>query len=226
MSSTDPSATWYYGSGTERKGPFSKEQMLGFAQAGVVGTSTLVWSPEMPNWAPFGSSNLAREVPVPAAPASSASALSAPGGQFAPAVAAPVVTGYGQAPRGVSGFGEAIQVCFRKYATFSGRANRPEYWYFVLFYALVFIGFNILTAVFSGVAGGGSPLDVLVVLFSIAFVLFAIAVILPSLAVLVRRLHDTDKSGWWFLISIVPLGGIVLLVFLCQAGTPGRNRFG
>lgn len=98
-------------------------------------------------------------------------------------------------------FGEAVSTCFTKYFTFSGRASRSEYWFFAL------LGFII------GLIPG---------LNLLGLVLF-----IPSLAVTVRRLHDTDRSGWWMLLALIPLiGGIVLLVFMCLEGTRGPNRFG
>jgi len=113
------------------------------------------------------------------------------------------------------GFGRAIGTCFRKYAVFSGRASRSEYWFFVLFQLLLFVGVMILDAL----AFRGS----VAVFTTLAWLIL----ILPGFAVTVRRLHDTDMSGWWILISFVPLiGSIFLLVWMCQRGTQGPNRFG
>lgn len=107
----------------------------------------------------------------------------------------------------------------KKYATFEGRARRTEYWFFVLFNVLAIIVLEILDVVlgtFSKETG-----------FGLLSGLYAIAVLLPSLAVIVRRLHDTDRSGWWILIEFIPLiGGLVLLVFTLLDSTPGSNRFG
>jgi uncharacterized membrane protein YhaH (DUF805 family) len=98
------------------------------------------------------------------------------------------------------GFFEAVGACFAKFATFSGRASRSEYWFFHLFSFLLVI----VTAGFA------------------FFVLF-----LPLLAVNARRLHDVDRSGWWMLIAVIPfVGAIVLLVWHCTVGTAGNNRFG
>jgi uncharacterized membrane protein YhaH (DUF805 family) len=113
------------------------------------------------------------------------------------------------------GFGEAIRTCFNKYATFSGRARRPEYWYWVLFGVLVGIAASILDAVIVDTSSG---------VFSI---LSSLGLLLPNLAVTVRRLHDIDRSGWWLLILLLPVAGaIVLFVFMCLRGTAGPNRFG
>ena len=114
-----------------------------------------------------------------------------------------------------------VLAAFRKYATFSGRAQRSEYWYFILFYLLVYFALIVAAVIaenFSGLLGGG--LQLLAAIFSLgAFI--------PSLAVSCRRLHDTDRSGWWFLIALIPLiGGLVLFVFFVQDSQPGENRFG
>jgi uncharacterized membrane protein YhaH (DUF805 family) len=113
------------------------------------------------------------------------------------------------------GFSEAISTCFSKYVTFTGRATRPEYWYFALFVFIVDLVLQLL-----GHAGLG---------FITAIVngLFSLGVLLPSIAVGVRRLHDIDRSGWWLLIGLVPIvGWILLLVWACTRGTQGANRFG
>jgi len=113
------------------------------------------------------------------------------------------------------GFGRAIATCFRKYAVFSGRASRSEYWFFVLFQLLLFVSVMIL----DGLAFRGS----VAVFTTLAWLLL----ILPGFAVTVRRLHDIDMSGWWIWISFVPLiGSIFLLVWMCRRGTQGPNRFG
>ena len=112
-------------------------------------------------------------------------------------------------------FVDALQ----KYAVFSGRAQRSEYWYFFLFYFLLAVAAAILDGLvesFSQRAGMGFFSGIL-----------ALGLLLPSLAVGVRRLHDIDRSGWWLLIAVIPLvGAIVLLVFTVKDSQPGPNRFG
>ncbi|MGN6227038.1 MAG: DUF805 domain-containing protein [Dyella sp.] len=97
----------------------------------------------------------------------------------------------------------------RQYAVFSGRARRKEYWMFVLFNVIIafVLGFVV------GLAGAGERGELVVNLYQLA-------VLIPSIAVGVRRMHDTDHSGWWILLPIVNL------VFACTEGTPGPNRFG
>lgn len=111
------------------------------------------------------------------------------------------------------GFAEAVRTVLGKYATFSGRARRSEYWYWALAVALGYLALFVLTAV-------ARPLGLLVLLYYLA-------VLLPSVAVGVRRLHDTGKSGWLLLLGFVPLiGGIILFVFTVLDSTPGSNRYG
>ena len=107
----------------------------------------------------------------------------------------------------------------KKYAVFTGRARRSEYWFFILFNVII----SLVLGFIDGFLGLGDP-EAGVGLLS---VIYGLAVLIPSIAVGVRRLHDTDRSGWWLLISLIPLiGGIVLLVFIVLDGTPGENRFG
>jgi uncharacterized membrane protein YhaH (DUF805 family) len=107
---------------------------------------------------------------------------------------------------------ECYKDAMRNYLTFSGRASRPQYWYFVLMVFLISLGGAVIDGVL--MLGFLSPL--------ISLIHF-----LPSLAVGARRLHDTDRAAWWLLLMLVPLiGTIVLIVFLCLPGSAGDNRFG
>jgi len=107
----------------------------------------------------------------------------------------------------------------KKYAVFSGRARRKEYWFFALFYIL----FAIAIGFVDGLLGTVDPMSGIGTLGLI----YSLAMLIPSLAVTVRRLHDTDRSGWMLLIALIPLiGAIVLLVFMVFDSTPGQNRFG
>ena len=107
----------------------------------------------------------------------------------------------------------------RRYAQFSGRARRAEYWWF---YLLLIIGLVVALILESLLGFGGS-----VGPYGLLSGLFGLAMLVPSLAAGVRRLHDTDRSGWWLLIAFIPLiGAIVLLVFYVSEGTRGDNRFG
>ena len=106
----------------------------------------------------------------------------------------------------------------KKYVAFSGRAGRPEFWWFVLINLIIGIALTAADYSLGLMAAGG---------VAITSTIYSLAVLLPSLGVSVRRLHDTDRSGWWMLLSLIPiLGWIVLLVFFIMAGTPGDNRHG
>ena len=107
----------------------------------------------------------------------------------------------------------AFQNAMRNYINFQGRAGRGEYWWFVLSTLVIYLIFGLLTRVSS-------------IFTAIAFV-FYLAIVLPGIAVAARRLHDTDRSGAWILISLIPfIGSIWLLVLLVQQGTPVANRYG
>jgi uncharacterized membrane protein YhaH (DUF805 family) len=105
------------------------------------------------------------------------------------------------------------RVVLERYAQFEGRSGRAEFWWYFLAGVIISIVFNILIAITS--------------FFWVIYVIYGLAVLIPGLAVAIRRLHDTDKSGWWLLIGLVPLVGIiVLIVFWATEGTPGPNQFG
>ena len=109
----------------------------------------------------------------------------------------------------------------KQYADFSGRARRKEYWMFTLMYMVITFAIYFL-----GIAAIAFTPVILMIAMGLV-VLSSLAHIIPSLAVTVRRLHDTGRSGWWILISFIPLiGFIVMLVFLCTDSTPGRNEWG
>jgi uncharacterized membrane protein YhaH (DUF805 family) len=105
----------------------------------------------------------------------------------------------------------------KKYAVFSGRARRKEYWFFILWYVIISIGLAIIDSVAGLHIGKAGVLQTL----------YALALLIPSLAVAVRRLHDIGRTGWWLLIGLIPLiGVIVLLVFMFTDSQPGENEYG
>ena len=118
-----------------------------------------------------------------------------------------------------SPWGYFTHVLTENYANFEGRARRSEYWWFAL------IGFGAIVVMFFLVAVLTAANEAVAALFVIP-VLSWIALIIPALAAAVRRLHDSNKSGWWLLIQLVPFGGIVLLVFLLIEGDRGPNQYG
>lgn len=106
----------------------------------------------------------------------------------------------------------------KKYAVFSGRARRKEFWMFTLFNII----FAVVAVVLDNVLGTASE----GLGYGLIYGLYSLAVLIPSLAVTVRRLHDVGKSGWWILISLVPLVGLWLLVLLATDSQPGENKYG
>ncbi len=122
------------------------------------------------------------------------------------------------------GFAEAIKSFWSNYATFKGRARRSEYWFIQLFLIITNVAVGAIDlALMNGdvdrfIANGGGGIVGLV---------WILVTIVPALAVLVRRLHDTGKSGWWVLMGFVPFAGaIVLFVFTVLDSTPGENKYG
>lgn len=117
------------------------------------------------------------------------------------------------------GFMDAVKKCFQNYATFSGRARRAEYWYFMLFNMIV----SGVLGLLGTMAGKGSFSTMLQGLAS----LYSLATFIPGLAVAWRRLHDIGRSGgYWFFILIPLAGPIILLVWLARAGDRGDNAYG
>jgi len=105
----------------------------------------------------------------------------------------------------------------QKYAVFSGRARRKEYWLFILFNMLIATALASIDSATGLTKSGYSPLSSLYVL----------AVLVPGVAVAVRRLHDTGHSGWWLLMSLVPLvGAVVLLILMVRDSVSGQNQYG
>jgi len=142
------------------------------------------------------------------------------------------------------GFGQAVSTCFSKYATFSGRAPRSEYWFFYLFYVIASVVLTVLDMMIFGIDNPYSPLSSI----------FSLAVLLPYLAVTARRFHDIGRSGWWILwFILIMFGGVILglllmmisevlgglvmaaavlgvmivqIVWLASKGTMGDNAYG
>ncbi|WP_170479672.1 DUF805 domain-containing protein [Ruegeria arenilitoris] len=119
----------------------------------------------------------------------------------------------------------AVQKVFSNYATFSGRASRSEYWWWFLALLIFMLILGVLDAFViapllgfqAGDENAGQPLSLLA----------SLAVLLPNLAVGARRLHDTDRSGWWLLIGLIPLiGFLILIYFFVQPSDAEANRFG
>jgi len=107
---------------------------------------------------------------------------------------------------GVMTFVESVRTCFAKYADFNGCASRSEFWWWALFNLVVYL--------------------VLCFISNRLALVFSLATLLPYLAVTSRRLHDTDRSGWWQLIGLIPLVGWIIVVYWCAQPGKGATRFG
>ncbi|MCC4587295.1 DUF805 domain-containing protein [Xanthomonas sp. NCPPB 1067] len=115
----------------------------------------------------------------------------------------------------------------KRYADFNGRSRRKEYWMFVLLQLIVLLVLGGMFAIAAAVMGSDNGPGALAWLIGAIMVIVALALIVPSIAVSVRRFHDQGKSGWFYLISLVPyVGGLIVLVFMCLEGTPGANEYG
>ena len=104
-----------------------------------------------------------------------------------------------------------VKKVYREYANFEGRARRQEFWYFTLFFVIV----SFVLSIIDGIIG-----------MQILSAIFTLGSLVPSLAVGARRLHDIDKSGWWQVIGLIPLIGLIMIWFYAQKGTDGANSFG
>lgn len=188
------SDAWHYVRGSTSEGPVTTAEMEAMIAAGQITQGTLIWNETLPNWEPvevhfeMGGSRAAPPVPGQPQTMQHRGAIGADGLY----VGAPSRT-----------FGEAIKVCWSKYATFRGRASRSEYWWFVLFNVLMGIATSTVDMAIVGLQSAFSPLNTV----------YSLAVILPSLAVSVRRLHDLDRTGWWlgiyYLFMIVFFVGMI-----------------
>ena len=103
----------------------------------------------------------------------------------------------------------------RHYAQFDGRSRRSEYWYFFLFHVIVAVVLGFADTVLRKILG-----------FGVLGTVYGLAVLVPGIAVSIRRLHDTDRSGWWLLLALVPVVGLVLIWFMVEDSNAGTNRYG
>lgn len=122
----------------------------------------------------------------------------------------------------VMGFVDAIRSGISKYSTWQGRATRSEYWYFVLFYIAALVSVVAIMAIFEGIVGDAAD-----AFFGLIFIAILIFFVSPMLAVSIRRLHDINRSGWWYWINLIPyVGAIVFIVFMCTRGDHFINDYG
>jgi len=211
---------WYYAVGQDRQGPVGENEIARLARSGEIGPQTWIWRAGMAEWKPAGEA-----LPGNLRPAGWPGAAAPPAPMretrqersYSPAPAAANRGGYAAASNHPSGFVESVQAVLRKYATFTGRARRPEYWWFTLFSIIVSILTLMVDVTLFGLDSGVSPLNTI----------WGLAMLIPGLAVTARRLHDTGRSAWWILIVLIPLiGAIVLLVFLVTKGEENDNQYG
>jgi uncharacterized membrane protein YhaH (DUF805 family) len=140
-------------------------------------------------------------------------------------LSAPAVSGIGvgTAELPMVSFIDAIKLGFNNYATFSGRATRAEFWWFYLFSTIGSYGMLFIFGIF---AAGVSGVITATAIMGIGYVAFILIFGIPQMALSSRLLHDTGRSGWRLLLSMVPFGGIFLLVWWCQKGNAGPNKYG
>tara|TARA_Y200000002_G_scaffold297613_1_gene252240 strand:+ start:96 stop:476 length:381 start_codon:yes stop_codon:yes gene_type:complete len=117
-------------------------------------------------------------------------------------------------------FSQAVSSFFARWKDFNGRSSRSEYWWATFFVILTSIFTNILT-LFLGLSG-----SIVAIIVLLLIVIFSLFLTIASLALVVRRLHDTNKSGWWYLIIFTIIGVLPLLYWYCKKGDEGENRFG
>ncbi|MDT8857120.1 DUF805 domain-containing protein [Paracoccaceae bacterium Fryx2] len=116
-------------------------------------------------------------------------------------------------------FATSVRTCLSKYVTFSGRASRPEFWWFMLFCLLI----SIAAAIIDAMLFGDFTRDVTGPIGAVV----SLGVLLPTVSVTVRRLHDTGRSGWWYWLFLIPvIGTIILIVWLATRGEAGQNAYG
>lgn len=116
-----------------------------------------------------------------------------------------------------------FKLALSKYADFTGRSRRSEYWYFQLTSMLIFLALIIVGGILTAITESEVPMSIAVILYFI----LALGLLVPSIAVLVRRLHDSGKSGWYYFMALIPIAGpIILLIQLVKEGEPGANQWG
>ena len=209
---------WYYARDNKEQGPIGEAQLVALVSEGVIGPKTLVWTDGMADWqdagavlpghlrpAEWGGTVSTAPPPPPRQTQMPTTAQPAPGGYTYAATAHP------------TDFAGSVKAVFSKFATFTGRARRPEFWWFSLFSFVSNIAISFVEFVALGYWGE----------YSFISTLYSFALLIPSLAVGARRLHDIGKSGWWQLIALIPLiGWIILIIWFAKKGDEGANAYG
>lgn len=190
------STQWYYAVEGASVGPVDQSEFDSLVAAGTIRNETLVWQEGMDDWLPYGRA----------------------GGQSAaqPAATVPPVMGDARDPARADAntFVGALKDGFARYVDFRTRSTRSQFWWWMLWSLLIGFAAAILDAALG--MGDSGPVNLLT----------SLAMLLPSIAVSIRRLHDIGRTGWWYLMVIVPLiGWIVLLIFFCTK-SQGDNKWG
>lgn len=192
-----PEDVWYYAEGNQKRGPVKPEAIPDLIRSGTIQADTLVWTAGMDNWA-AARDTIPSELHPPETDDGSGPPPMRPSSPH---------------PQTIQ---ESVRAVFSRYATFQGRARRPEYWWFALFSLLVSIALMVVDVIIFG----SSEVSVLNPIWSLF-------VLVPTLAVGARRLHDTGRSGWWLLIGLIPIiGTIILIIWFATKGDEGPNEYG
>ncbi len=196
-------ASYYIVVNGEAKGPYTIDELR---QAGLQSNS-LVWTETMTDWAEASTVNELADIFKPYTPgADQQPQYFSTNQQYPP---------FSPVYQHLVPFGEAIQRIFSNYTNFSGRASLSEYWFAVLFYYIVSFGMSFLMVLMGNHAG------------FILYIAVALFFVIPMMALSVRRLHDSGRSGWNLLLSLIPfIGGIILLVYFCAPSEMKENRYG
>jgi uncharacterized membrane protein YhaH (DUF805 family) len=216
--------TWHIQQNGTPKGPFSDGELKVLCEAGAVNGATLVWKQDYAQWRPLADTDFVHKSAIAPPPVASATSAAMGAGEGLGAAASAsqdfIVEDIGL----WTYFTRALT---QKFATFSGRARRKEYWSFQLFY-LIFLFLLAGVAIFiDGASGniperGGQPIALPLLIGG-----YVLVMLIPVVAVTVRRLHDIGMSGWWALLLLVPyIGGLIVLVFTLLPGQPHANAHG
>jgi uncharacterized membrane protein YhaH (DUF805 family) len=114
-------------------------------------------------------------------------------------------------------FIEAVESFFKNYATFTGRSSRSEYWYALLFLCMLMFVLGFIEGLLNLFPNTEE---------SVLATIVQVVVLVPSIAIIVRRFHDINRSGWWYLIGFTIIGYILIIYWLCKAGDEGDNNYG
>lgn len=221
MSNQDIGGNWHFVIDEETKGPFTEQQAIDMVRSGQVRRNTLSWAPALPDWTELGNTALARHISSPPPlPRQSMppQPLRAPTHQSHAQTQGS--TSFASPPEHLPFMENFKHVVIRNYANFHGRASRYEYWMFYLgFVALCF------AVLMLGLLVASTSENLAMVMFILIGVIVA-GLLIPQLSCAVRRLHDADLSGWWYLLIFIPyIGGILVIILTCLPSKP-TNKYG